>query len=230
MIRVEHLVKAYPGQAAGDAARVLPPALSDVSLSVARGEFLAVVGRSGSGKTTLLNILGGLDREWTGRVEVNGQDLARLHDRDLSMLRNKTIGFVFQAFHLLPHLTVIENVTLPAWFGNQDRDRAEAEGRAMQALDRVGLANRATDRPTRLSAGERQRVAVARALLNRPMLLLCDEPTGNLDAATGAAVLDIFLELNRRDNTTLVIATHESRVSEAASRQIVLETGRIVEA
>jgi putative ABC transport system ATP-binding protein len=100
----------------------------------------------------------------------------------------------------------------------------------MQALDRVGLANRATDRPTRLSAGERQRVAVARALLNRPMLLLCDEPTGNLDAATGAAVLDIFLELNRRDNTTLVIATHESRVSEAASRQIVLETGRIVEA
>jgi putative ABC transport system ATP-binding protein len=229
VIRVEHLVKTYPGQAteAGDGR--LPSALRDVSLSVSRGEFLAVVGRSGSGKTTLLNVVGGLDRAWTGRVEVAGQDIARLPDRDLSLLRNRTLGFVFQAFHLLPHLTILENVTLPAWFGTSDRDRGDAEGRALEALARVGLDNRASDRPTRLSAGERQRVAVARALLNRPAILLCDEPTGNLDASTGAAVLDIFLELNRRDGTTLVIATHEPRVSEAAGRRIVLEAGRMVD-
>lgn len=227
MIRVEHLVKSYPGQAAEAGDGRLPSALRDVSLTVDKGEFLAVVGRSGSGKTTLLNVLGGLDRGWTGRVEVAGKDLARLGDGDMSLLRNRTMGFVFQAFHLLPHLTVLENVTLPAWFGPSDRDRAEAQDRARQALERVGLAPRAGDRPTRLSAGERQRVAVARALLNRPALLLCDEPTGNLDAATGAAVLDILLELNRRDGTTLVVATHEPRVSEAAGRRIVLEAGKV---
>ncbi len=229
MIRVEHLVKAYPGQAVDGGGARLPAALRDVSLSVGRGEFLAVVGRSGSGKTTLLNILGGLDRGWTGKVEVGGQDLASLRDRDLSLLRNRTMGFVFQAFHLLPHLTVQENVTLPAWFGPTDRDRADADLRAREALQRVGLLHRAPDRPTHLSAGERQRVAVARALLNRPRILLCDEPTGNLDGATGSAVLDIFLELNRRDGTTLVIATHEPRVSEAAGRVIVLRDGRIAE-
>jgi putative ABC transport system ATP-binding protein len=223
VIRVEGLTRVYPGQG-GAAPR--PPALRDVSLAVGAGEFVAVVGRSGSGKTTLLNVLGGLDRHWTGRVEVAGKDLAGLADADLSELRNRRLGFVFQAFHLLPHLTVVENVTLPAWFGG-DRERATAVDRAREALDRVGLLDRAGDVPTRLSAGERQRVAVARAILNRPAVLLCDEPTGNLDHATGTAVLDLLVGLGR-EGTTLLVATHEPRVSEAAARSVVLEAGRVV--
>ena len=221
MVLVEHLSKRYP-----EGRR---PALDDVSLVVGRGEFVAVVGRSGSGKTTLLNVVGGLDRDCQGRVVMDGREVARLRDRDLSAMRNRTMGFVFQAFHLLPNLTVLENVALPASFGTGD-GLANATGRAMEALDRVGLADKAPARPTQLSAGERQRVAIARAVLNRPALLLCDEPTGNLDAATGRTVLEIFLELNRGDGTTLLVATHEDRVSEAASRRVVLEAGRVVAA
>lgn len=222
MVRVEHLVKRYPAGA-------LPrPALDDVSVVVGRGEFVAVVGRSGSGKTTLLNVVAGLDRDCQGIVEVDGRPLAALGDRDLARMRNRTIGFVFQAFHLLPHLTVIENVMLPASFGDRAA-LATARSRAEDALARVGLADKAGVPPTRLSAGEKQRVAVARAILNRPALLLCDEPTGNLDAETGRFVIDIFLELNRKDGTTLLVATHEARVAESASRRVVLEAGRVVE-
>ncbi len=201
-------------------------ALDGVHLAVGPGEFVAVTGRSGSGKTTLLNVLGGLDRDYAGSVMLDGRDLARLRDRDVSDLRNRCIGFVFQAFHLLPHLTVIENVTLPALFGGVAQDAVE---RALAALERVGLRDKAGVRPTRLSAGERQRVAIARAILNRPRLLLCDEPTGNLDEATGAVVLGIFRELNERDKTTLVIATHSAQVAGAAGRRVALEAGRVVQ-
>jgi len=160
-------------------------------------------------------------------VAVGGMDLGSASDRDLSRLRNHTIGFVFQAFHLLPHLTVAENVALPAEFGDS-AGRAGVRQRSLEALERVGLATRSEARPTQLSAGERQRVAIARAILNRPTLLLCDEPTGNLDSDTGRIVLDIFLELNRCDKTTFVVATHEARVSDAASRRVVLEAGHMV--
>jgi len=218
MIRVEGLTKRYPG--------AQRPALEDVSLTVDRSEFLAVIGRSGSGKTTLLNILGGLDRDCSGLVEVDGKVLALLHDRELSRLRNQCIGFVFQAFNLLPHLSILENVMLPASFGPASSD---ALARAEEALSRVGLLDKADVPPTRLSAGEKQRVAIARAILNRPKLLLCDEPTGNLDKETGQTVIEIFRELNGRDHVTLVIATHEMRVAEAASRCIELAAGRLVQ-
>lgn len=224
MIRVENLAKEYPGALAAPDGRPML-ALAGVDLEVGPGEFVAVIGASGSGKTTLLNILGGLDLDYSGRVTVAGRDLALLDDNGLSRMRNETLGFVFQAFHLLPHLTVLENVLLPSKFGRGSGLEA-AEERAREALDRVGLSGKAPVPPTRLSAGERQRVAIARAILNKPALLLCDEPTGNLDAGTGQAVLDIFLELNRVQGTTLVVATHEARVSEAASRCVTLEAGR----
>lgn len=202
-------------------------ALEDVGLEVGQGEFVAITGRSGSGKTTLLNVLGGLDRDYSGLVELDGRDLARLRDREVSELRNRGIGFVFQAFHLLAHLTVLENVTLPAFFGPTRPDTSPDE-RALHALELVGLRDKVLVRPTRLSAGERQRVAIARAILNRPRLLLCDEPTGNLDEATGSVVIDIFRELNRREGATLLIATHSPLVATAAHRRITLERGRIV--
>lgn len=225
MIEVRGLTKVYPGAVASPEEGRGAFALRGVELDVDRGEFVAVVGRSGSGKTTLLNVVGGLDRDYGGTVRVDGHDLSDLDDRALSRMRNRTIGFVFQAFHLLPHLTVLDNVLLPSWFADADAP-GEATERAREALARTGLAHKAASLPTRLSAGERQRVAIARAILNRPRLLLCDEPTGNLDAQTGRAVLDIFLDLCGRDGTTLMIATHEDRVSGAAGRRVVLEAGR----
>ncbi|MBP7125594.1 ABC transporter ATP-binding protein [Myxococcota bacterium] len=221
VIEVRGLVRVYPGQGDGRS-----PALQGVDLAVRAGESVAVVGRSGSGKTTLLNILGGLDRHWSGEVLVRGKDLGRLGDEELSDLRNRHLGFVFQAFHLLPHMTVLENVLLPSWFGDGALLRAGPD-RAEAALRRVGLWDRASDLPGRLSAGERQRVAVARALLNRPSLLLCDEPTGNLDRETGQVVLDLLLDLNR-EGTTLVIATHEDRISRVSGRTVELREGRVV--
>lgn len=218
LVHVEHLTKIYPSGAR--------PALDNVNLEVACGEFIAVMGRSGSGKTTLLNILGGLDMQWKGRVLLKGKDLHAMNDRELSRLRNQMIGFVFQAFHLLPHLTVLENVLLPTVFGSCEGDMT---GRGLTALWRVGLEGKEKARPTELSAGEKQRVAIARAILNNPALLLCDEPTGNLDKDTGRTVLEIFAELNRAERTTLIVATHEPRVSEVATRQIVLDCGRMVQ-
>lgn len=198
--------------------------LDEVSLDVAKGEMLAVVGTSGSGKSTLLAALGGLDRAHTGEVRLFGRDLAHLDDRELSRFRGRSVGFVFQSFHLLPHLTAVENVLVPSLFGDVIPD---ADRRAHDALARVGLAGREHDRTEALSGGQRQRVAIARALLAAPPLLLCDEPTGNLDTETAHAILDLFLELHRAGETTLVIATHAERIAAAASRALVLRNGRL---
>jgi putative ABC transport system ATP-binding protein len=200
--------------------------LRGVSLDVERGEMVAMVGQSGSGKSTLLNVIGGLDRPDAGTVRVDGHDLGRLDDRALARLRNERIGFVFQAFHLLDHLTCVDNVALPAAFGaGVPRHGAD---RALEALGRVGLRELAFRRPTELSGGQKQRVAIARALFSRPALLLCDEPTGNLDTQTGREVIEFFQELNRHDGTSLLIVTHEERVSQAAARVIRIIDGRIV--
>jgi putative ABC transport system ATP-binding protein len=200
--------------------------LRGVSLDIAAGELVAMVGQSGSGKSTLLNIIGGLDRPDAGTVRVDGRDLGSLDDRALARLRNERIGFVFQAFHLLDHLTCVENVALPASFGRG----AVRHGvdRALEALGRVGLAELAYRRPPELSGGQKQRVAIARALWSRPALLLCDEPTGNLDTKTGREVIEFFQELNRNDGTTLLIVTHEERVSKAAARVIRIVDGLII--
>jgi putative ABC transport system ATP-binding protein len=196
-----------------------------VSLEVAAGEFVAIVGASGSGKSTLLHVIGGLDRDFSGRATVAGRDLSVLGDRDLSRLRNEALGFVFQSFNLLDHLTCLENVLLPSFFaagGGRDAPR-----RARLALERVGLSDKAEVRPPALSGGQKQRVAIARALVGRPVLLLADEPTGNLDAGTGGEIIALFSALNREEGLTLVIVTHEERVFRAAGRVLRLDEGRL---
>ena len=199
--------------------------LDGLSLDVADGDFVAVVGPSGSGKSTLLHLLGGLDVHNQGDVEVAGVKLSGLKDKELARFRNQHVGFVFQSFHLIPNLSAVENVLMPSHFGAAS---AEARKRAESLLDRVGLLAKKDRAPVRLSGGERQRVAIARALFTGPRLLLCDEPTGNLDAATGAGVITLFQELNR-EGITLLAVTHEDRMSTAARRVLRLKEGRLVE-
>jgi ABC-type lipoprotein export system ATPase subunit len=200
--------------------------LRGVSFDVTRGELLALVGQSGSGKSTLLNIIGGLDHADSGQVEVLGHDYATTPEHRLARLRNADIGFVFQSFNLLDHLTCLGNVTLPAMFS---RDHGLDEARGLEALRRVGMSDLARRKPPELSGGQKQRVAIARALFCRPRLLLCDEPTGNLDTRTGQEVIEFFRELNRRDGVTLIIVTHERRVSSAATRILSMRDGLLVE-
>ncbi len=187
IVAAEGLRKVY-GDGAGARA-----ALDGVSLVVERSELLVILGHSGSGKSTLLGIAGGLDRAYEGKVSLFGQDVAALSDKALARLRGRRIGFVFQAFHLLGHLSVLDNVLAPALFDPDGEDRAE---RALAVLDRLGIKDRARDLPAQLSGGQRQRVAIARALLEEPDLLLCDEPTGNLDVETGERTIGLFRELH----------------------------------
>jgi putative ABC transport system ATP-binding protein len=198
-------------------------ALDGVSLRVAQGSFVAIVGPSGSGKSTLLGVLGALDRGYEGAVRILGEDLARLGERELGQLRGEKLGFLFQAFHLLPHLSVLGNVMSPALFARSDRGIEQA---ARRALDRVGLASRADDRPQKLSGGQRQRVALARAMVHNPAILLCDEPTGNLDSATGASIIDLLAGLHS-SGVTVVVVTHEERLAERAGRRVTLVDGKI---
>lgn len=209
-----------------DAGKGTRQALSDVDFTVKSGEFVAVLGPSGSGKSTLLSIIGGLDRAYKGSVRLWGEDIGAMSDTRLARLRGERIGFVFQHFHLLSHLSVLENVTTPALFDPKASD-ADDVRRAQELLERLGLADRTTDTPAELSGGQRQRVAIARALLRRPKLLLCDEPTGNLDADTGAQTIALFEELYRQDGLTIVAVTHEERLARVASRVVRLRDGRI---
>jgi putative ABC transport system ATP-binding protein len=220
VIRARDIVKEYH-----DGDGTLVRVLDGLALDVAQGDFVAVVGPSGSGKSTLLHLLGGLDVHYTGEVEVGGVKLRGLRDRELAQFRNTHVGFVFQSFHLIPNLSAVENVLMPSHFGVAS---GEARKRAEAMLDRVGLLSKKDRAPVRLSGGERQRVAIARALFNGPKLLLCDEPTGNLDAATGAGVIQLFHELHREGLTVLAV-THEERMSSAARRVLRLKEGRLVE-
>ena len=201
------------------------PVLQGVSLEILKGEVVAMVGQSGSGKSTLLNIIGGLDTSDKGSVEVLGVDFAKAQESRLAALRNEDIGFVFQSFNLLDHLSCIENVVLPAAFSSKSDKDAHKAG--MRALERVGLEELANRSPGELSGGQKQRVAIARALFSGPKLLLCDEPTGNLDSETGREVIEFFGELNRDDGVTLLIVTHEERISSFAERVIHIQDGKI---
>ena len=200
--------------------------LQDVSLEVARGEVVSVVGASGAGKTTLLQILGSLSRPDGGRVEVDGTDLFALGDRALSEFRNRRIGFVFQFHHLLPEFTALENVCLPGLIGG--RDRREVEAQAVELLDMMGLSARRDHKPAELSGGEQQRTAIARALINTPAVLLADEPSGNLDSTNREEIHRLFFELRERFGQTVVIVTHDERLAARADRMITMRDGRIV--
>ena len=205
-----------------------PPldALVDVDLKVHRGEWLAIAGPSGSGKSTLLNIMGLLDVQTSGTYRFNGIDVDGLRDQQRSGLRSRAIGFVFQAFHLIAHRTVLENVMLSEVYRKGPR-RYRSE-RAASALAQVGLSERANYLPTRLSGGERQRVAIARAIMGSPRVLLCDEPTGNIDSVTTASILDLFAELNR-GGLTIVTITHDADVAGRANRQVRIVDGVLKE-
>ena len=223
MIRLRQVTKRY------GTARADEQALVGIDLDIVAGEHVALLGPSGSGKTTLLNLIGGLDRAFEGTVSVNAIDLAPLSDGALARMRTSTIGFVFQHYGLLDHLSVVDNVMLPgAFFDDVARTRAESTTRAMQLLERVGIAHKAAALPPKLSGGQRQRVAVARALFNHPKLLLCDEPTGSLDTNTGASVIRLLEALNA-EGVTLVTVTHDARVASSARRIVRLEDGRVVE-
>ncbi len=202
-------------------------ALDGVDLEIAAGELAIVAGPSGSGKSTLLHLLGALDRADAGRVEVEGRDLAALSEHERTLLRRRRLGFVFQAFHLVPVLSALENVEYPLLIDGVAA--AERRRRAAEALDAVGLSARLAHRPDRLSGGERQRVAIARALVHRPAAVIADEPTGNLDSANARAVVELMARLNRELGTTFVLASHDPLLVERAERRIRLSDGRVVE-
>ena len=204
------------------------PALRGVHLSIEAGEFVAVMGPSGSGKSTLMNLIGGLDRPTAGSLRVADREVATLTDAELSQLRARSIGFVFQSFHLIPRLSARDNVALALEFGG-DVPRRQQRQRAEERLAQVGLAERVGHRPSELSGGEQQRVAIARALANDPPLVLADEPTGNLDTATGASILELLAELNRQGRTVVVV-THDPQVASYAERTVRLVDGRRTDA
>jgi putative ABC transport system ATP-binding protein len=200
-------------------------ALRGVDLTVARGEFVALVGPSGSGKSTVLNLVGGLDQPTSGQVWINGTELSASDERTLTQHRRRHVGFVFQSFNLLPRLTAEENVALPLMFSDVSEKERRARARAL--LERVGLEHRLEHRPTQLSGGEQQRVAIARALVGEPALLLADEPTGNLDTTTGAEIMALLKKLNQEGGLTLLVVTHDAEVAAFADRVVELRDGRV---
>ena len=209
--------------------KVILSVLKGVSVQIESDAFVAIIGPSGAGKSTLLHLLAGLDTPTRGEVEWNGQSVSSLSDAKRAAFRNREIGIVFQFYHLLPELSALENVTLPGLVSHRANAKA-LRSRAQASLERVGLGGRLRHRPRELSGGEQQRVAIARALVNEPKVLLCDEPTGNLDSKTGAEVVELLVSLHRQRNTGLVFITHQAKLAELADRIITLEDGWIVNA
>ncbi len=217
MIELEDITKIYR------MGRVEVPALRGVTLSINQGEMVALIGASGSGKSTLMNIIGFLDKPTLGRYTFDGADVSRLSDNQLAEMRNRKIGFVFQEYNLLSRASALANVELPLIYSGS----SQKHKRAMEALDRVGLAARAKHKPTELSGGEQQRVAIARALVNNPDVILADEPTGNLDSATTDQIISVFRNLNQ-EGITMVLVTHEMDIAEQTQRVIRLYDGKII--
>ena len=223
LLRLTEVSKRYESPTGAEAVS----ALRDISIEIGRTESVAVVGPSGSGKSTLLNIIGTLDRPTSGQVLLDGQDLSRIDDIKIAAVRNRQIGFVFQAHHLLPQCTVLENVLVPTLANNDAALRNGAGERAKRLLDKVGLGARLTHRPGQLSGGERQRVAVVRALINQPKLLLADEPTGALDRASAQNLADLLVQLSREEGVTLVVVTHALDLAKRMGRVLELRDGRL---
>lgn len=216
MIKAEQIHKSY-----GDL-----KVLQGVDLEIKKGEVISIVGASGAGKSTLLQIIGTLDLPDTGSITIKETDTTKLNDKELSLFRNKNIGFVFQFHHLLPEFTALENVCLPAYI--QKRPKAEAEKKAMELLSKLGVAERASHKPSELSGGEQQRVAVCRALINNPAVILADEPSGNLDSASAKELHQLFFTLRDELNQTFVIVTHNEELANMADRKLTMKDGQIV--
>jgi putative ABC transport system ATP-binding protein len=221
MIELQGVSKVY-GPARGEGVT----ALDNVSLTIGRGEQVSLVGSSGSGKSTLLNVIGGIDAPSAGKIIVGGHDVTRASDREMTLLRRTMVGIIFQFFNLMPTLTVLENVTLPAELAGMGE--RESRARAMELLEAVGMAPRASHRPNELSGGEMQRTAIARALINRPAILLADEPTGNLDSHNGGLVLDLLFRIAAEGELTLVMATHDAAIAGRLGRIVEMKDGRVV--
>ena len=221
MIRLEGVSKVYRTD------RIETLALDDIHLDVKKGEFLSIMGPSGCGKSTLLNLMGLIDEPTKGKIHLDGGAIASYRDRDVARLRNEKVGFVFQTFHLVPDLTVLDNVEIPLLY--RRLSSRERRTRAMAAIERVGLTSRVHHFPSQLSGGQQQRVAIARAIVGRPSLLLADEPTGNLDSQMGGQIMEILHDLNQGERTTIVMVTHDPRLAEKTDRIVRLFDGRQVQ-
>ena len=225
LLKATNLHKTYRKNA------VAVPVLRGLDIDVSPGEFLSVVGASGSGKSTMLHLLGTLDQPDEGRIELEGQRIDNLPGRDRDRLRNQTFGFIFQFYHLLPELSALENVLVPHMIGRSPwswwNDRRDLKKRAASLLERVGLGDRLKHRPRELSGGEMQRTAIARALVSQPRIVLADEPTGNLDAATGKEIVDLLRDLNRTEGLTIIMVTHNLEIVERTDRVVRLISGRV---
>ncbi len=221
VVRLENVVKTY---SMGESE---VHALQGISFKIEQGEFLSIMGPSGSGKSTCMNMIGCLDRPTSGLVEINGKETAKMTEKELAVLRNQTVGFVFQQYHLIASMNVLENVMLPLKYAHVEK--AQRVERAKEALAAVGLAERIKHRPHELSGGQKQRVAIARAMVTRPKILLADEPTGALDSATGKQVMEMFGRINKEEGTTVIIVTHDPGIGSSTERCIRILDGRIVE-
>ena len=221
VVRLENVVKTY---SMGESE---VQALRGISFEIEQGEFLSIMGPSGSGKSTCMNMIGCLDRPTSGIVEINGKETAKMSEKELAVLRNQTVGFVFQQYHLIPSMNVLENVMLPLKYARVEK--SERVERAKEALQAVGLEERMKHRPHELSGGQKQRVAIARAMITKPKILLADEPTGALDTATGKQVMELFSRINREEGTTIIIVTHDPGIGASTKRCIRILDGQIQE-
>jgi len=208
---------------------VAVPVLKGISLNVARGELIALMGTSGSGKSTLMNLLGCLDHPTSGEYWLDGQEISRLNAKERARLRNRTIGFIFQSFNLLPRTTALENVMMPLTYSRESLSEQQKKLRAIDLLGKVGLADRINHQQSQLSGGEQQRVAIARALVNHPRILLADEPTGNLDSRTSEEILHMFQQLNSIEGITIILVTHDQEVAHCAQRTIRIKDGLLTD-
>ena len=221
VVKLENVVKTY---SMGESE---VHALRGISFQIEQGEFLSRMGPSGSGKSTCMNMIGCLDRPTSGLVEINGKETAKMTEKELAVLRNQTVGFVFQQYHLIPSMNVLENVMLPLKYAHVEH--SERVERAEEALEAVGLGERMKHRPHELSGGQKQRVAIARAMITQPKILLADEPTGAIDSTTGKQVMELFKRINQEQGTTIIIVTHDPRIGESTKRCIRILDGQIQE-
>ena len=221
VVRLDNVVKTY---SMGESE---VHALRGISFEIEQGEFLSIMGPSGSGKSTCMNMIGCLDRPTSGIVEINGKETAKMTEKELALLRNQTVGFVFQQYHLIPSMNVLENVMLPLKY--QKVEKSERVERAKKALEAVGLGDRLKHRPHELSGGQKQRVAIARAMITEPKILLADEPTGALDSSTGKQVMELFKTINREKGTTVIIVTHDPGIGASTERCIKILDGQVTE-